>query len=68
MILFPSLLYGCLRVALDDDLDATVVGATLGAGVISDWGSLAKPMGLDSICLVTSFHDIVANFVRPALR
>jgi hypothetical protein len=57
-----------MRVAFDDDLDAVVVGATLGAGVISDWGSRAKPMGLDAISLVASLHEIVANFIRPALR
>ena len=52
----------------DDDLDAAVVRAALGAAVISDWASLAKPMGLDEVTLVASLHEVVANRVGPTLR
>jgi hypothetical protein len=57
-----------LRFVRDDDLDPAVVGAAFGAGVVGDWVTFAKSVGLDQVTLVASLYQIAANCVRPTLR
>jgi hypothetical protein len=56
-----------VRLVFDYNLDATVVGATFGAGVVSDWSSLSQSVGLDEVALVASLHQVATNRVRPTL-